>query len=165
MSIRKTLFIAMAAVLTTAVCAFAQGTTTTTTSTFTRTETSPPIGLGNSETFEILVANTAANSTSGAAASCAVSVSFVNASGAVIGTATSLTLTSGQISAVRLAYANSGTTAGRALIRGAVTLTETSGSQTPCELETSFATFDSTTGATHVLLAGQAAGNPGPMGR
>ena len=41
-----------------------------------------PIGLASSETAQINVVNTAAASSSGTAASCTGSVSFVNASGA-----------------------------------------------------------------------------------
>ena len=132
---------------------FAQTTgTTTTTTTATRQTTFSPVGLGSSETLEVNVANLAANPTSGTAASCTGSVSFVNASGAAIGTASNFTLTSGQMKAVTLPYTSSGTSSGRALVRAVISVTLTSG--TPCQLASSLATYDTSTGATHAYVDG-----------
>src|ERR1700733_3837806 len=79
---------------------FAQTTTTTT-----RDFTLGPVGVGSTETIQINVANLAANPSSGTAASCTGSVTFNNAPGSPIGTSTSFTVTSGQISSVSLPFA------------------------------------------------------------
>jgi hypothetical protein len=134
----------------------------------TRTSNLPPIGIAGTETVQVILTNTAANpattiSVLGAgstatvpAPSCAGSVSFYNAGGALIGTATAFTLTSGQIEQVSLPYASAGslvgTAAGRTLIRAVVTLTTTYPSPPPCSLSYSLVTFDTTSGVTHAIV-------------
>src|SRR5689334_8458527 len=86
--------------------AFAQ--TTTTTNTVTRQFGFGPMGLASTETAQINVVNTAAASSSGTAASCTGGISFVNASGAAIGSATSFTVGTGQISSVTLPFSKLG---------------------------------------------------------
>jgi len=54
---------------------------TTTTTTATRTITLPPAGLGSTETAEINIVNVATNSSSGTAASCSGTISFLNPAG------------------------------------------------------------------------------------
>jgi len=140
--------------------AFAQ---TTTTNTATRTITSPPIGLGSTETAEVNVVNTASNSSGGTAASCTGAISFLNASGTAIGSATSFTVTSGEIFSAHLAFSNSGGTAPRTVIRASVQWTLTSG--TPCALQVSMDTYETSTGATNAFLPsldGEAIPGPGP---
>lgn len=128
--------------------------TTTTSGTVTRETTTPPIGLGSSETAQINVVNTATASSGGTAASCTGSISFLNASGTAIGTATTFTVTSGQISSVTLPFTKAGASGTRTEVRGMVSLTVTTGSgAAPCALSTSLETYDSSTGATHVYLA------------
>src|SRR5260370_40320163 len=78
--------------------AFAQSTTNT------RDFNLPPVGLGATETAEINVVNFAANAPDGTAASCTGSISFLNASGATIGSATPFTVTSGQIFSAHLPF-------------------------------------------------------------
>jgi hypothetical protein len=128
---------------------FAQTTTTTTPS---RSFSFSPAGLASSETAQVNVANLANASSNGTAASCNGSISFLNASGAVIGTATSFTATSGQIFSATLPFSRSGGTSVRTEIRGLVTLTSSSTANAPCSLASSFETFDTTTGATHIYL-------------
>ena len=146
-----------------ALAAMAQ--TTTSTSTVTRSLSYPPIGLASSETAQINVANLATASSSGTAASCTGTVSFLNASGAAIGSASSFTLTSGQASSVSLPYAKAGGS-GRTEVRALITLTETPGSGIPCDLVSSLETYDTGTGVTHVFLSGPggAAGGPADFG-
>jgi hypothetical protein len=108
-------------------------------------------GLAATETAQVFVVNTAQASSSGTAASCVGSLSFTNAAGTAIGTATSFTLGTGQSASAALPYAQAGQS-GRAEIRAQLTLTRTPGSNTPCQLRTLFETFDTTTGATHVHL-------------
>jgi len=136
--------------------AFAQSTTSST-----RDFNLPPVGLGATETAEINVANFAANASDGTAASCAGSISFLNASGSTVGSATPFTLTAGQTSSVHLPFSGAGTSGTRTVIRGVVTLTlSTTTPRPPCALALSLATFDTSTGATHALVTG-AGGGPG----
>ena len=147
--------------------------TTTTSGTVTRETTTPPIGLGSTETAQINVVNTATASSGGTAASCTGSISFLNASGTAIGSATTFTVASGQISSVTLPFSKAGASGTRTEIRGVVSLTVTTGTTAaPCALSTSLETYDSSTGVTHVYLAGldgsgNSIGNPfgGPGGR
>ena len=138
-------------------CLSAQ-TTTTTTTTRSREADFSPIGLAVGETLQVNVANTAANPTATGAtpASCMGSVSFYGATGAIIGSATSFTLTSGQISSVKLPYASAGatSTATRPLIRPVITLTTTFPNGPACNLTLSLETYDSATGVTHVHVEG-----------
>ena len=83
----------------------------------------PPIGLGSTETVEVNVLNSASNSSSGTAASCTGSISFYNASGALIGTATPFNVAAGQIASARLAFANSGGSGTRTSVHAVVSVT------------------------------------------
>jgi hypothetical protein len=126
----------------------------TSSATATRNITLPPIGLGGSETAQINVVNLASNTSTGTAASCAGSISFLNASGAAIGSATSFTVTSGQTFSASLPFAKTAASS-RTTIRGVVTLTEsTTTTNPPCDLQVSMETFDTSTGVTHAYLAG-----------
>jgi len=129
--------------------AFAQ----TTTSTATRTFRFQPVGLGATETAEVILHNSASNNTnSGTAASCTGSVSFLNAAGTVAGSATTFTLTTGQTSSVKLPFASSGGSGIRTFVIGEVSYTLAQG--TPCSLSMSLDTYDTATGATHLSIAG-----------
>jgi len=141
------------------ICAFGQisatnGFATTSSSSF------PPVGIAGTETVQVILSNTATVPSSGTltpgepAPSCTGSVAFYNASGTIIGTATSFTLTSGQISQVSLPYASAGSTAVRALVRAVVSLTTTFPKPAACSLSYSLATFDTATGVTHAVVTG-----------
>lgn len=134
---------------------------TTTSSTYTSTQNLPPIGLASTETAQINVVNAAQASSSGTAASCTGSISFLTSSGAVIGTATTYTLGTNQLKSVSVPYAEVGAT-GRTEIRGVVTQTGTAPSDVPCELLVSLETYDTTTGVTHVYVAGGGGGYGAP---
>jgi hypothetical protein len=117
----------------------------------------PPVGLAFSETAQINVANTAANPTTGTAASCTGTISFNTATGAAAETPVKFTVTAGQIYSAQLTAAKLGVVNGqRAEFIGSVQLTLTP--KTPCTLSISLETFDSTTGATHVYLQSPAGG-------
>jgi hypothetical protein len=135
---------------------------TGTTATFTRTLTFAPVGLASSETAQVNLVNLASNPTSGTAASCTGSVSFLSAAGTVIGSASPFTATSGQIASVKLPYATTAAS-GRTVVRAVVTQTFTTGSSAaPCALATSLETYDTTTGVTHAYVAGpEASSGPG----
>ena len=145
-----------------AMCAFGQGIPPVLSLTTTRTSNLPPVGIAGTETAQVILTNTAASLTSGVpggtstttvpAPSCTGSVSFYNASGKLIGTATAFTLTSGQIEPVSLPYASAGSSAGRALIRAVVSLTTTLPAPAPCSLSYSLVVFDTTTGVTHAIV-------------
>ena len=138
---------------------------TTTSGTATRTSTSAPIGLGSTETAQVNVVNTATASSSGTAASCTGSISFLNASGTTIGTATSFTVTSGQIFSATLPFTKAGASGTRTEVRAVVSLTVTTGTgAAPCGLATSIETYDSSTGATHLYLGGEMGGGYGMGG-
>ncbi|HVN03914.1 MAG TPA: hypothetical protein VMT86_05810 [Bryobacteraceae bacterium] len=130
--------------------AFACAQTTSTSGTFTRQFSFLPVGLASTETAQINIVNLASNASS-AAASCTGSVSFVNASGAAIGSAASFTVATGETSSVTVPYSATGGSGARVLIRGVVQLTETKPSA-PCVLQTSLETFDTNTGVTHLLI-------------
>lgn len=137
--------------------AFAQTTTGT------RDFNLPPVGLGATETAEINVVNFAANASDGTAASCTGTISFLNASGTTIGSATPFTVTAGQISSAHLPFSGAGATGTRTAIRGVVTLTlSTATPRPPCALGVSLATFDTSTGATHALVTGGGGAGGGP---
>ncbi len=129
---------------------------TTTTNTVTQTFNLPPVGLATSETAQINVSNLAANAANGTAASCTGTISFVNASGATIGSATSFTVGAGKTDSVSQPY--SGTAAsGRTEVRGVITLTTTSNALAPCHLISSMETFDTSSGVTHAYIDGPTA--------
>jgi hypothetical protein len=131
-----------------------------TTNIATRVSTFPPTGLAATETLQVNLVNTASNSTGGTAASCTGSVSFLNSTGAVIGTAKSFTLTSGQMTSISLPFASAGLTGSRGIVRAVLSLTRTSG--VPCSLVTSLESFDTSSGATHLFLSQGEIGGFGP---
>jgi hypothetical protein len=127
-----------------------------------RVSTFPPVGLGATETAEISVVNLAANLMNGPAASCTGSISFVNSSGATIGSATPFTVAAGHIFSVVLAFASSGGTAPRTEIRGVVQVNGSTANPRPaCLAQFSMETYDTGTGATHTLQTTSVA-EPGP---
>lgn len=115
------------------------------------------VGLGNTETAQIAVVNLASASSSGPAASCAGSIAFFNAAGTAIGTATTFTLGTGQVASARLPFASVGGAGVRALIRGVVTVTRTSGSGVSCTPAATLDTFDNSNGVTNHRYAGEEA--------
>jgi hypothetical protein len=132
----------------------------TTSTTAARSFDFPPVGLASSETMQINVLNSATASSSGTAASCTGTISFTDSGGTAIGTATSFTVTSGEISSATLPFAKTSASGTRTEIAGVISVTTASG--TPCGLRTSLETFDTSTGVTHVYLAGF--GGPGGPG-
>jgi hypothetical protein len=116
----------------------------TTTATAIRTISFPLIGLGSSQTAQITVANLAAASSSGTAASCTGSISFLNAAGTTIGTATSFTLASGVISSATLPFAKVGATGSHVVVRAVITETPASG--VPCQLDSLLEVYDTASG-------------------
>ncbi len=123
---------------------------TTTTSTRTDTHSLAPFGLGSTETARITVVNLAAAASTGTAASCVGTISFLSATGTVIGTATSFTIGSSQVATASLPFGSSGLTGNRGDLRAVISLTHTNG--TPCVLAASLATFDTSSGATHLYV-------------
>ena len=149
-----------------AVSAFAQYSTTatgTSTTTYTPQFSFPPAGLAATETAQINVVNVASNSSSGTAASCTGTITFLDSAGATIGSAASFTVTAGQLFSASLPYSSVGSS-GRVQIRGEVQWSAPSSSAAPCSLLSSFETFDTDTGVTHLLLGGVGGslGGPGP---
>ena len=129
--------------------------TTITTTTPSRTLSFPLVGLGSTQTARINVLNSAANSSSGTAASCTGSISFLTPGGTTIGTATSFTLTSGQLATASLPFASSGGSGNHTVIGGEVQLTAPATTpRPPCALQVSFELDDTTSGATQVLING-----------
>jgi hypothetical protein len=128
-----------------------------TTTTTTRDVTIGPIGVGSTETVQINVSNLAGNPTTGTAASCTGSVTFNNSAGNAIGTSTSFNLTAGQISSVSMPFNKLTTGTTRVEVIGVVALTTSSANRAPCSLHYSLETFDTATGASHVLVNGEAA--------
>lgn len=174
---RKTVLALVAVPFVVVVSAFGQ--TTSTNAIYTTTSTLPPVGLASSETAQVNVVNTASLSmatiaTLGAvpaAPSCTGSIAFLDAKGLPIGTATTFTVGSGQISSVALPFAKAGASGSRTVIRaeivstitvgGVATLGIATGPAMPaapaCALQSSFETYDTATGVTHVFISGPAA--------
>jgi hypothetical protein len=151
---------AFAGALIMTICAFGQFSNTNTFAT-TSLSSFPPVGIASTESVQVILSNTAtgsATATPAAAAepapSCSGSVAFYNANGTMIGSATSFTLTSGQISQVSLPYASASSTSVREMIRAVVSLTTTFPGGAPCSLSYSLATFDTATGVTHAVVTG-----------
>jgi hypothetical protein len=117
-----------------------------------QTSNLPPFGLGSTETARINLTNVAPTASAGTPASCTGTVSFVNASGATIGSAAPFTIASNVTSSFSLPFASAGLTGIRGVIRGVVQVTRTSTSHAPCSLLISLETFDTSSGATHLFL-------------
>ena len=163
MSIHKYVLISLVLTICLMSSAFAQ---TTPAGTVTRTFNFAPVGLAATETAQINVVNRAATSSGGTAASCTGNISFFNSGGTAIGTATPFTVSTGQISSASLPFTKVGATTTRVEIRGQIQLTLSTTAQTPCSLEYSLETYDTTTGVTHLYQSnapGLTAG--GPFGR
>jgi hypothetical protein len=152
--------------LVTATWGWAQ-TTTTTTETFSSSINLPVVGLGSTQTVELDVVNLASNASNGTAASCSGSISFLNSTGATIGTATAITdLGAGAAMSASLPFASSGGTGTRTLVRAVVTLTTTVTSgkpSAPCSLAVSLNLFETSTGATDTVIPSSSAAST-PVG-
>ncbi len=117
----------------------------------------PPVGLAFSETMQVNLSNQAANPTSGTAASCTGTVTFLDSSGKEISkSGGTFTVPAGATQSISLlGTAVDSSVGSRAEIRAEISLTVTRG--TPCSLVQSLETFDSSTGATHVYITGSIA--------
>ena len=122
----------------------------------------PPVGLAFGETMQVNLFNQAANSSNGTAASCTGTVSFFDATGTEVPkSGGNFTVAAGDTQSITLLGTAVDTSTGmRAEIRAVVSLTVAKG--TPCSLVPSLEIFDSTSGATHAYLNGNAAGGPVP---
>jgi hypothetical protein len=124
----------------------------------------PVVGLASSETAQVNVVNlansfqftTGAFSSGAITASCTGAISFYDASGSAIGSATPFTIGSGQIFSATVPYSAiipadpppSGN--GRTTIRATVTINRTGSGGIPCSPASNIETFDTATGVTHV---------------
>jgi len=175
---RKTVLALVAVPFVVVVSAFGQ--TTSTNAIYTTTSTLPPVGLAPTETAQVNVVNTASATlaylgavSASTTPSCTGSIAFLNAKGATIGTATPFTVGSGQIFSATLPYALPGASSSRTVIRAEIVSTITipapmlgiaSGPNVSatlvvpaCALQSSFETYDTATGVTHVFISGPAA--------
>jgi hypothetical protein len=118
------------------------------------------VGLGSTESAQIAVVNLAPAPSSGPVASCTGSIGFFNAAGTAIGIPTAFTLGTGQVASARLPFASAGASGVRALIRGVVTFTRTTGSGVSCIPAATLDTFDNATGVTIHRYAGEEAISP-----
>ncbi len=134
------------------------------THTFTYTYNFPPTGFGSLETLQVNVANLASNSAKGTAASCTGNVSFYNASGTAISAATkTFTVTAGQTVSAPLLFSQTSISGTHGVVRAVVTLSITSG--VPCSPQYSLETYDTSSGATHLFIAGNGPSIPIGFGR
>lgn len=144
------------------ICSFAQGGTGTVTTTL--DFVFPPVGLATGETAAVSLANIAAPAptpSNGAVPSCTGTVTFANASGTTIGSATAFTVASGKISTVSLPFSSAGITGTRGEILASVQQTTTRPAPATCSLVYSLEVFDSS-GETHVFLGNASATTPTP---
>jgi hypothetical protein len=151
------------------ICAtvLAQTPLATATAAVTRNTSYPPVGLASTETMQVNVVNLASNpttvTTTTPAASCTGNISFFNAAGTPVGTATTFTVTEGQISSATLTFAKAAIAGTRGEIRAVIQTATPTGRNAPaCSLESSLETFDSVSGATHVYLSTPASPASGP---
>lgn len=137
-------------------CAFGQ-----TAVNFTRDYNFPPVGLASTETAQINLVNIAPipTTTTTEAPACTGTVTFTNASGAVIGKPTSFTTTGSQVISVQLMFTQLqlASTDIRGEFVASVQLTHAVPAA-PCSLVFSLETFDTSTGVTHVYLGDSATG-------
>ncbi len=161
MSIRNLIrsFALTAALTGSAVAQTSDATATTHTSDF----TFPLVGLASTETLGVNLINLASNATTSTstttAASCTGTVSFINAAGTTIGSATTYTLAAGAVTSVTLPFSSAGLTGNRGLIRTVVATTTTNG--VPCSLSFTLNTYDTSSGVTHVFITGSGVAQPG----
>jgi hypothetical protein len=127
----------------------------------TETFNTAAVGLASSETAQINLVNTAPNASNGTAASCAGTVTFLNPSGAAIGSATPFTVASGAIQSVSLPFGKSGATGIRTEIRATISRTITLNAGVPCNLQITLETYDTSTGVTHVYAQNAASSGIG----
>lgn len=156
MTRRLTLFLGLSVLASTALLAQ----TTTTTATATITQSLPPFGLGSTETARLDLTNLASATSSGTAASCTGTVTFVNAAGATIGSANSYSVASGATQSVSLPFTSAGFSGSRGELRVVIAATRTSG--VPCQLHVSLTTFETSSGATHLYVADEFTQVSGP---
>lgn len=132
----------------------------TTAITVNQSYTFPPVGVASNETLEVNLANTAtapASTTTSTAPSCTGTVTLTNASGAAIGKANPFTVGAGAIQSITIPYGNLGVSgSARAEVLVTVQRSVTVPSTAACNLMDSLETYLTTTGETHVLLAGNA---------
>jgi hypothetical protein len=122
----------------------------------------PPVGLASTETAQVNLVNMAAQSSGAPAPSCNGTVTFYNESGSVIGAPVAFTALAGQIASVPLPYSSAGGSGSRLVIRAEIVLTTSpppgasgSNSSVPaCMLGSSFETYDTATGITHIFFSG-----------
>jgi len=119
----------------------------------------PPVGVASSETLQVNVVNNANTPTApdAAAPSCFGTIAFYNASGSIIGTATSFVIGNGQVFSASLPYGATGATGARTVVRVMITLSATWAGLVPppaCALGSSMETYDTLTGVTHAFAAG-----------
>lgn len=127
----------------------------TTPTNITRQYAFPPVGLGSTQTARVNVANTAANASSGTAASCTGTVTFVNASGTTIGSAMPFIVTSGQIFAASLPFGSTGVATNvthTEFIASVQLNSPTTSPRPPCTLQTSLELDDTNSGDVEVVL-------------
>jgi hypothetical protein len=117
--------------------------------------------LATGETAAVSLVNIApASATANAAApSCTGTVTFANAAGATIGTATAFTVGSGKIATVSLPFSSAGIGASRGEILASVQQTTARPAAVPCSLVFSLEVFDSS-GETHVFLGNTSSVTP-----
>lgn len=132
---------------------------------FTRDYNFPPVGLASTETAQINVVNIASTSVSATAATseapaCTGTVTFTNASGAVIGKPTTFATTGSQVTSVQLMFKDLqlASTDVRGEFVASVQLMHSVPAAAPCSLIFSLETFDTSTGVTHVYLGNAATG-------
>lgn len=109
----------------------------------------PPVGLAPSETAQVSVVSTTAAVSGVPAPSCTGTISFYNAAGASIGTATGFTVGSGQIFSATLPHDAAGGAGSRVIIAAQVAIT----AQPGCLLSSSLETWDTSSGATHLFYS------------
>lgn len=140
-------------------CASAQVTTPIM---FARDYNFPPVGLASSETAQVNLVNMATPATATpvaanpVAAACTGTVTFVNASGATVGSPISFNTIGSQIYSTELSFSKLATSGLRAEFVARVQWNVPVTAPAPCSLVFSLETFDNTTGATHVFLGNSA---------
>ena len=138
-------------------CAFGQGTTMST-ALMLRNFTFPPVGLASSETAQVNIVNVASVANAAIAKPvCAGTITFTNASGAAVADPVSFTTTGSQVFSTQLSFSKLASAGVRAEFVASILQNLAVPPSGFCSMAFSLETFDTSTGATHIVFGNSSA--------
>lgn len=143
-------------------CAFGQGPTAT--ALLLRNYTFPPVGLASSETAQLNIVNVASVANAAIAKPvCAGTITFTNASGAVVGDPVTFTTSGSQTFSTQLSFSKLASAGVRAEFVASIQQNLAVPPSGFCSMAFSLETFDTATGATHTVLGNSSAVGQVPL--